>query len=104
MLAKAEAPLYIDGDGDRQRDLRTSNGPLQTDKGHRPPGDPLAGGSDRAGHWPGSAVLRRQESRLLDFAVDRLERVFLPALAVRLRQQHGMDVADPHSPADSHRL
>ena len=42
-------------------------------------------------------VLRRQEPRLLDPAVDRLERLFLPALAVRLRQFDGLDVAGPHA-------
>ena len=49
-------------------------------------------------------VLRRQEPRLLDPPVDRLERLFLPPLAVRLRQFDGLDVPRPHPAADRDRL
>src|SRR6476646_3124162 len=33
-----------------------------------------------------------------------MERLLLPALAVGVREQHGLDVSGPHHPADAHRL
>ena len=95
--------LYIAADGDRQRDPRPA-GSERRDARRRRSRDPVAGGADRARHRPRPAVLRRQEPRLLDPPVDRLERLFLPPLAVRLRQFDGLDVAGPHAAADRHRL
>ena len=88
--------------GDRQRDPRSAgDGPTAR---VRRPQDPLARRSDRPRHGAQPALLRRQESRLLDPAVDRLERLFLPADAVRHRQQPRLDAARPHAAADRDRL
>src|SRR5207248_5776535 len=63
--------------------------------------DFLAGCADRARDGARPAILRRQKSRFLDPADDRLDRLFSAAHALRLRQFDGLDVAGPH--ASSHR-
>src|SRR5690242_6906597 len=96
----ADARLYIDGDGDRQRYTRSPSGHAAPCRRRR--GNPLAGSADRAWNRARPAFLRRQEPRLLDSAVDWVERLFLPAIPVGLRQLDGLDVAGPHVAADRH--
>src|SRR5690348_4437284 len=102
LLALAAKPLYMRVDGDGQRDPGPAgNGAAPR---VRQPEDPVPGRPDRARHGPQPALLRGQEPRLLDPSVDRVERLFLPADAVRLRQQSRLDAAGPHAVADRDRL
>src|SRR5947209_6430556 len=98
----ASLRLYIASNGDKQRDPGPASGYAETD-GRRAQ-DPVACGTDCPRHGPGSAVLRRQEPRLLAPSVDRLERLFLPADDLRLRQFNGLDAARPYVSTDPHRL
>ncbi len=63
-----------------------------------------AGASDPCRRRARPAVLRRQEPRFLGAAVDRLERLFHPPLAVGPRQFDGRDVRRPYAAADRDRL
>ena len=98
----AAGRLYIARDGDRQRDPRAASGHAPACV--RSAQNPVARRPDRPRDGARPAVLRRQEPRLLDPPVDRLERLFLPAHPVRLRQQPGLDAAGPYAPADFDRL
>src|SRR4051794_32664029 len=91
--------LYISTHGDRQRDPRpTSRHPSPR---VRCAEDSVASRADCARDGARSALFRGQEPRFLDSAVDWLERLFLPEVAVGLRQLDGLDVSCPYAPPDS---
>ena len=92
------------GDGDGKRDPRPAGDDVRGARRRTPARFQSPADADRARHGARPAVFRRQEPRVLDPPVDRLERLFLPSLAVRLRQFDGLDVAGPHAAADRHRL
>src|SRR6185369_4925189 len=91
--------LYIPGHGDRQRDPRPTSRHPSPRLGRAE--DSVAGRANRARDGARPALLRGQEPRLLDSAVDRLERLFLPEVALGLRQLDGLDVPCPYAAPDS---
>src|SRR5207237_1216995 len=103
-LAKPGARLYIRRDGDGQRDDGPADKCAPTLAATGRASNSLAGGADRARDRPRPALLRRQEPRLLDPPDDRLERLFLAPLPLRLRQFDGLDLAGPHAAIDRDRL
>src|SRR5438105_6133882 len=103
-LAKPGTRLYMRRDGDGQRDDGPADkcAPALAAAGRA--SHSLAGSADRARDRARPALLRRQEPRLLDPPDDRLERLFLAPLPLRLRQFDEPDLAGSQAVANRDRL